>query len=186
MPIQISCPSCQRQLRVPDNLMGQMVKCPSCQNTFTATVEESPPTSRREENVREEAPRPRERREPLEERYEEEAAPRRRRRRDEDDLDDRPSRRRSREGMEPHRGTLILVLGILSLVGLGILAGIPAWIMGNADMKKIRAGEMDPEGESNTNIGRILGMVSTIIFLVTLIPFTVCCCFGGLGGALNK
>ena len=40
MPIQIACPTCQRQLRVPDNLIGEMVKCPSCQNTFTATKTE--------------------------------------------------------------------------------------------------------------------------------------------------
>src|SRR5262249_44116855 len=150
MPIQISCPSCQRQLRVPDNLMGQMVKCPSCQNTFTAAVEESPPP-RREENVREQAPPPRERREPLEERSEEEAAPRRRRRRDDDDFDDRPSRRGD---YVPHRASTILTLGIISLVTIpfcglvSICCGIPAWTMGNKDMAQIRAGVMDPSGES--------------------------------------
>src|SRR5690242_17990991 len=123
MPIQISCPTCQRQLRVPDNLIGELVKCPSCQNTFTAEAVESSPL--REEGVREE------RHSPIEERAEE-GEPTRRRRREDDDFDDRPSRRRRRADMEPHRGTLILVLGILSLTGLGILTGIPAWIMGNA------------------------------------------------------
>jgi predicted Zn finger-like uncharacterized protein len=176
MPIQISCPTCQRQLRVPDNLIGELVKCPSCQNTFTAEAAESRPP--REESVREE------RHSPIEERAEE-GEPKRRRRREDDDFDDRPSRRRRRADMEPHRGTLILVLGILSLTGLGILTGIPAWIMGNADMAKIRAGTMDPEGESNTNIGRILGMVSTIIVLVTVIPMGLCCCLGGMGGAMK-
>src|SRR5262249_50877236 len=162
MPIQISCPQCQRQLRVPDNLVGQLVKCPSCQNTFTAEAVESRPP--RDESIREEHESP------VEDRANDDE-PRRRPRRDDDEFDDRPSRRRRGEYREPHRGTLILVLGILSLTGLGILTGIPAWIMGNADMAKIRAGTMDPEGESNTNIGRILGMVSTIIFLVTVIPF---------------
>jgi predicted Zn finger-like uncharacterized protein len=178
MPIQIACPTCQRQLRVPDNLIGQMVKCPSCQNTFTATAEESQPP--RDENIREERPSP------LEERADDDE-PRRRPRRDDDDFDDRPPRRRRRrEDMEPHRGTMILVLGILALTGLGILTGIPAWIMGNADMAKIRAGTMDPEGESNTNIGRILGMVSTIIFLLTVVPMFFCCCLGGMGGAMKN
>jgi len=64
---------------------------------------------------------------------------------------------------EPHRGTLILILGILSLVFAGLILGPIAWILGNADMKKIRAGVMDPEGEQQTNIGRILGMVGTLL-----------------------
>jgi predicted Zn finger-like uncharacterized protein len=182
MPIQIACPTCQRQLRVPDNLIGQLVKCPSCQNTFTATAEESTP--RRDENVREEPPAREDRHSTLEERYQEDE-PRRRRRRDNDDeFNDRPRRRR--EGMEPHRGTIILVLGILGLVGIGTpITGIIAWVMGNSDMAKIRAGTMDPEGESNTNIGRILGMVSTILFLLTVVPFFFCCCLGGMGGAFK-
>jgi hypothetical protein len=70
--------------------------------------------------------------------------------------------------VKPHRGTLILVLGILSLVGCGIFTGIPAWIMGNADLKEIRSGAMDKEGEQLTNIGRILGMVSTILTVVVM------------------
>src|SRR5947209_2382898 len=42
MPTEISCPSCLRQLRVPDDLLGKTVRCPSCQSTFTATASESP------------------------------------------------------------------------------------------------------------------------------------------------
>ncbi|MCX7699311.1 MAG: DUF4190 domain-containing protein [Gemmataceae bacterium] len=91
-----------------------------------------------------------------------EAPPPRRRIQDEED-DDRPRRRRQ----EPHRGTLILVLGILGIIGVGApITGLIAWILGNGDITKIRAGQMDPEGESNTNVGRILGMVSTIIWLL--------------------
>ena len=48
-------------------------------------------------------------------------------------------------GLEPHRGTLILVLGILSLVLCSFFTGIPAWIMGKDDLAKIKAGQMDPE-----------------------------------------
>ena len=65
--------------------------------------------------------------------------------------------------MAPHRGTLILVLGILSLVGCGFFAGIPAVIMGNGDLKKMDAGVIDPEGRQLTNIGRILGIVSLVL-----------------------
>ena len=32
------CPSCQRKLSVPENLLGQSVQCPSCLTTFTASL----------------------------------------------------------------------------------------------------------------------------------------------------
>lgn len=32
----VACPTCRRPLRVPDTLLGQLVKCPSCEQTFTA------------------------------------------------------------------------------------------------------------------------------------------------------
>jgi hypothetical protein len=41
--------------------------------------------------------------------------------------------------------------------------------MGNNDLKEMRAGRMDPEGESNTNVGRICGMISTILHIVGLV-----------------
>jgi hypothetical protein len=83
-------------------------------------------------------------------------------------------------GQEPHRGTMILVLGILALVvgGVGLILGPIAWIMGNNDMKKIRAGQMDPTGEQTTSIGRILGMVATILNIVS------CCIVIAVWGVL--
>src|SRR6516165_3075816 len=36
----IACPSCQRPLRVPDDLLGTMVKCPACSHNFPAPAEE--------------------------------------------------------------------------------------------------------------------------------------------------
>jgi predicted Zn finger-like uncharacterized protein len=38
MPEIINCPQCERKLRVPDDLLGQQVKCPTCSTTFTATA----------------------------------------------------------------------------------------------------------------------------------------------------
>jgi len=38
MPEVITCPQCERQLRVPEELVGQRVKCPTCGTNFTATV----------------------------------------------------------------------------------------------------------------------------------------------------
>ncbi len=70
--------------------------------------------------------------------------------------------------MKPHRGTLILVLGILSLVLCAPL-GIAAWVMGNGDLKEIDAGTMDPSGRSTTNAGRICGMIGTILLVLSVL-----------------
>jgi predicted Zn finger-like uncharacterized protein len=37
MPEITHCPNCQRTLRVPDELFGKLVKCPTCGTNFTAT-----------------------------------------------------------------------------------------------------------------------------------------------------
>src|SRR5262245_33664764 len=45
MPLVIPCPSCSRQVRVPEELAGRTVRCPSCEATFTAparAAEETP------------------------------------------------------------------------------------------------------------------------------------------------
>jgi predicted Zn finger-like uncharacterized protein len=38
MPNTIHCPQCNRELRVPDELLGKKVKCPACSTTFTASI----------------------------------------------------------------------------------------------------------------------------------------------------
>src|SRR5260370_7054686 len=45
----VPCPSCQRELRVPDQLLGKLVKCPACSTTFTANL--SGPVSPMSEEV---------------------------------------------------------------------------------------------------------------------------------------
>lgn len=70
--------------------------------------------------------------------------------------------------MKPHRGTLILVLGILGLI-LCQPVGIAAWVMGNADLKQIAAGAMDPEGKSMTQIGKILGIIAVVLMVVGIL-----------------
>jgi hypothetical protein len=154
-----TCPSCRRTLRVPASLQGQAVKCPACGNTFTAdpAPEEAPAQEPRRE------PPPRQRGRP---RDEDEDAPRRRvvRR---DDYEDRP--RRSRRDYQPHRGGLILAFGICSVLVAPLIFGPIAWVMGSQDLKEIRAGRMDPDGEGNTQVGRTLGMVMTLLSLATLL-----------------
>ena len=180
MPVLVNCPHCDKKLKVPDNLVGKMVKCPTCSKTFTAEATDAPPSSAEEEATSrsgdvvpsrksgEEEDRPR-RRVRDDDDDEEEERPRRRRLRDEDDDDDYDDRPRRRGRGAPHRGTLILVLGILSIVFtiIGVILGPIAWVMGNNDMKEIRAGRMDREGEGTTNAGRICGIVGTVLGALT-------------------
>jgi len=178
MPIQVTCPSCARTLRVPDHLLGQMVKCPACEKAFEASVNEggaaAPPPA--EDRVSERA-RDRDREYELDrERYDD---------RDRDrDLDDRDFER-SRRRLPPHRGDTILWLGVTGLI-LGLMGciplGIAAWIMGAQDLSAMRAGRMDPSGEGNTKTGYIMGIIGTIAWVGWLFCGCLLMFLGALGG----
>ena len=84
--------------------------------------------------------------------------------------------------MKPHRGTLILVLGILGLIVCGPLA-IVAWVMGSGDLKQIDAGTMDPAGRGTTQAGKICGIIGTIILILSLIVVALFFMFG-VGAAI--
>ncbi len=72
----------------------------------------------------------------------------------------------------PHRGVLILVLGILGLIFCQVFSPF-AWIMGKGDMEKIDAGRMDPEGRGMTQAGMICGIVGTAILVLVLLGLVV-------------
>ena len=63
--------------------------------------------------------------------------------------------------MEPHRGVLVLVLGIVGLCCC--IPAIVAIILGHQDLQKIDAGQMDPEGRGLTLAGKILGIVGFVL-----------------------
>lgn len=77
------------------------------------------------------------------------------------------------QAVRPHRGVLILVLGILAFVGPcpGIFFAIAAWIMANRDLERMAAGAMDPGGEGLTRAGRILGIIFVVLHLLILALF---------------
>jgi hypothetical protein len=79
-----------------------------------------------------------------------------------DDYDDLESFR----SLQPHRGVMILVLGIVSFILTCFPIGITAIILGRRDMDLMRRGMMDNEGKGMTQAGVILGIVSTIISLL--------------------
>lgn len=86
--------------------------------------------------------------------------------------------------MKPHRGTLILVLGILGIVICGFL-GIPAWIMGKSDLADMDAGQMDPSGRSVTNAGRICGIIGTVLLILSALVGGLLVALGVLGGLVR-
>ena len=67
--------------------------------------------------------------------------------------------------VKPHRGTLILILGILGIFCCGFSLGIPALIMGSADLKEMDAGTMDPAGRGSTNGGKICGIIGLVLWV---------------------
>jgi hypothetical protein len=84
--------------------------------------------------------------------------------------------------MKPHRGTLILVFGILGLVVCGPLA-IVAWVMGSGDLKQIDAGTMDPAGRGTTQAGRICGIIGTVLLILGILAAAIFLVFG-VGAAI--
>ena len=70
--------------------------------------------------------------------------------------------------MKPHRGTLILVLGIVGMLPLCLPLGIVAWVMGAGDLKQMDAGTMDPAGRGTTQAGKICGIIGTVIMVIQI------------------
>jgi hypothetical protein len=167
----ITCPECKRTLQVPATYFGQTVQCPECRSQFVARADSAAVQTAS-------APKPPTRLAPAPayEDLNEDEAPRRRRRDDDDELDDLP---RIRQSTIPHRGGLILAMGLLALLMFPyatVVCGPMAWQMGNTDLAEIREGRMDPSGEGLIQAGRLLGIVSTALF--GLFAIAVCAFFG--------
>jgi hypothetical protein len=67
-------------------------------------------------------------------------------------------------GMKPHRGGVVLALGIFGLFLFP--CGIIAWVMADKDLQAIELGYMDPFGRSNTNAGRVCGIIGLFLFVL--------------------
>lgn len=106
-----------------------------------------------------------------------------------------PAKHRRREAYrfdgEPHRGTAILVMGVLSLFIMPLPLGLLAWIWANEDLRKMNAGRMDPEGRGMTQAGKVCGILSSVLALasccVVLVYFLVIGLFmAGISGSMNR
>lgn len=79
---------------------------------------------------------------------------------------------------EQSQSTVVLVLGILGLVFCQVLAPI-AWYMGNTELAAIDEGRRDPTNREHANIGRILGIIGTLLIVLALAFFVIWILFAG-------
>lgn len=150
MSIEFHCNQCQSILRVADEHAGKQAKCPQCE--FINMIPMSSTTAAAPELATAKSENP----------YQSTtaAAP--------------PAY------VDAHRGGLVLALGIISIVGCNccFVPGILAWVFGATDLGKMKAGRMDPSGETLTRVGMILGIIGTALaalgsllgFLMSALP----------------
>ena len=69
---------------------------------------------------------------------------------------------------EHPKGTLILILGILSIVCLSIL-GPFAWVMGNKALAEIDSNPAAYSNRGTVNAGRICGIIGTVLLVIGII-----------------
>lgn len=141
----LTCPSCSKKLRLPDDAMGRRIKCPACGTAFTATegAEKVKPTSaakpvratapheENDEEISAAKPAKTARRPPppeVDPEDEVEDRPRKKARgpaedREEDDEDDRPRQRGKKKKEQPKQNLGTTVAGF-SVPFLGAIAGV--------------------------------------------------------------
>ena len=142
----VTCPACQRKLQLAGADWDQSVQCPQCAHTFVAApVPLAAP------------PQPA----PI-------AAPPR----DTDDLI--IERVVIPRDYDPHRGPLIKTLGLIGLVGGMVFLGVPlvvgpfAWVLGSRDLRAIEDGHMDPRGRKQTRLGWQCGIAASVLLILVL------------------
>lgn len=163
MPTITDCPQCGRKLRLAEGL-GPRIQCPSCGTTFAPEAGPAPVPADRCPYCREEVP----------------AGADRCLRCGENLRDDRPPWERDgflRRDCLPHRGGPVLALGITGLVASVVpyfcWAGVPlsatAWLMGQYDLRRMRANVMDPRGSGATTAGMVCGIIGTLFGVLWLV-----------------
>ena len=150
MPIEFKCSHCLSTLRVADEHLGKHARCPNCQ-TLNRVQPEGPPPA-----VAETLPS-----HPTDLPFSE--------------VDKNPfvsphphaplGRTPGYGRPKPHRGAIVLTLGIMSLICCNplLILGIMAWVMGRNDLIEMKQGVMDRSGEGMTRAGMILGIVMTVV-----------------------
>jgi predicted Zn finger-like uncharacterized protein len=179
----VSCPNCGVKLDVPDEFDGKKVRCATCSSVFEARAGAAGPPPL---PLPGESPPPEPKSFPLapidDDHHDEPDVDRHGDDDDDDDDYDGPAqrRRRMRRDLDPHRGNLILGLGIFSIVAniggicclipgvIGIPLGIVSLLFGLADVRKMDAGDMDPDGRGATTAGYICAIIGLVFGLLAI------------------
>jgi hypothetical protein len=90
----------------------------------------------------------------------------------------------AQQPFRPHRGAVVLVLGILG-IAVCFICGIIAWVMGKNDLRQMDVGIMDPSGRGLTQAGKICGMVSVIIVIAIFAIYLLIAVILGAGAVLT-
>jgi hypothetical protein len=85
----------------------------------------------------------------------------------------------------PHRGALVLVLGVLGWVLCPIFS-IFAVVIGKSDLDRMRRGELDRSGETATLGGAILGGVNLAIYGLVVLAVALIAGFAVLVALLRQ
>jgi len=87
--------------------------------------------------------------------------------------------------IRPHRGKLLLGMGILSICTfycVGFIVGMVTWVYAHNDLQEMREGTRDDRGMSQTRTAKILGGIAVALFVLSLLGWPV---VGLLGGRAN-
>jgi hypothetical protein len=83
----------------------------------------------------------------------------------------------------PHRGGLVLTMGILGWIFTCPVFSIIAWVMGASDLREMRNGRMDSRGMGITQAGQILGMIYTLLWIAIFVILAFVFLFVAVAGA---
>ncbi len=91
----------------------------------------------------------------------------------------------SAPGRAGNQAIAALVCGILGITCCGLLAPI-AWYLGTNETKAIRAGVSPIEGATLANVGRVLGIVGSVLLLLSIVWIFAMGGMAVLQGMMNR
>lgn len=166
MHIEFTCPSCNTTLRVPDAHAGKNAKCPHCDSIVLveAGTQSPQPPFKQADAGQPNFGQPN---------FGQPNAGAGNPYASQSTAPGYGAGMGSQSGyVNPHRGGLILTMGILALVmNFMAIPGILAWIMGRSDLKQMDQGLMDNEGRGLTTAGMIMGIIGTCFMILFFLLF---------------
>jgi len=181
MPIEVVCPKCSSTLSVNDEHAGKMARCPKCEEVFpipasggnlapalpsaAATVGPRPSTSPNFSTPQSHGGSiPSVSHNPYG------SAP-------------PQTYRNPHANLAPHRGEMVLILGLLGLLVCPLL-GIAPVVMASRDLPLIDSGRMNPSGRGLVVAGKVLGWISIGLILLQIVLVFLFLFIGLMGAAV--